>query len=105
MDLNPTILVLLVVTGKVAWGNKPRYGHLLPADVGDDKFQNEKIYLLDDSFFGLRTSLFYCPTACHSLIQPVRAGEPGCVDLGLDSGMPGTHGSGLNWDEAGFIPM
>ena len=34
-----------------------------------------------------RTSLFYCPIACHSLIQPVglrmREGEPGCVDLGL----------------------
>ena len=49
----------------------------------------QELYLLDDCFFGApdRTSLFYCPIACHSLIQPVglrmREGEPGCVDLGL----------------------
>jgi hypothetical protein len=30
------------VHGKVSWGNKPSYGHLLPADVGDGKFQNER---------------------------------------------------------------
>ena len=31
------------VTGKVSWGNKPRSGHLLPANVGDGKFQNARI--------------------------------------------------------------
>ena len=77
------------VTGKVSWGNKPRSGHLLPANVGDGKFQNARIISAGWLFFfgGLRTSLFYCPIACHSLIQPVglrmREGEPGCVDLGL----------------------
>ena len=31
------------VSGKVSWGNKPRSGHLLPANVGDGKFQNARI--------------------------------------------------------------
>ena len=31
------------VTGKVSSGNKPRSGHLLPANVGDGKFQNARI--------------------------------------------------------------
>ena len=56
--------------------------------LGMVSFKMQGLYLLDDCFFwGLRTSLFYCPIACHSLIQPVglrmREGEPGCVDLGL----------------------
>ena len=40
------------VTGKVSWGNKPRSGHLLPANVEDGiSFKMQGLYLLDDCFF------------------------------------------------------
>ena len=80
-------LMLLLLARSVGGTNQGLAIYCQPM-LGMVSVKMQELYLLDDCFFfGLRTSLLYCPTACHSPIQPVglrmREGEPGCVDLGL----------------------